>query len=41
MLRLWPLVSPNGGIGMVDYPGRLAWYELITTDMAAAQAFYS
>jgi predicted enzyme related to lactoylglutathione lyase len=25
---------------MVDYPGRFAWYELITTDMAAAKAFY-
>jgi predicted enzyme related to lactoylglutathione lyase len=25
---------------MVDYPGRFVWYELITTDMAAAQAFY-
>jgi len=26
---------------MVDYPGRFVWYELITTDMAAAKAFYS
>jgi predicted enzyme related to lactoylglutathione lyase len=26
---------------MVDYPGRFAWYELITTDMAAASAFYA
>ena len=26
---------------MVDNPGRFVWYELITTDMAAAQAFYS
>ena len=26
---------------MVDYHGRFAWYELITTDMAAAQAFYT
>lgn len=26
---------------MVDYPGRFAWYELITTDMAAAEAFYA
>jgi uncharacterized protein len=26
---------------MVDYPGRFAWYELITTDTAGAKAFYS
>jgi uncharacterized protein len=26
---------------MVDYPGHFAWYELITTDMASAKAFYS
>jgi predicted enzyme related to lactoylglutathione lyase len=26
---------------MVDYHGRFAWYELITTDVAAAQAFYA
>jgi predicted enzyme related to lactoylglutathione lyase len=26
---------------MVDYPGYFLWYELITTDMAAAQAFYT
>ncbi|THD70276.1 MAG: VOC family protein [Bradyrhizobium sp.] len=26
---------------MVDYPGPFVWYELITTDMAAAKAFYS
>jgi uncharacterized protein len=26
---------------MVDYSGHFAWYELITTDMAAAKAFYS
>jgi predicted enzyme related to lactoylglutathione lyase len=26
---------------MVDYAGRFVWYELITTDMAAAKAFYS
>ncbi|MDR3484010.1 MAG: VOC family protein [Bradyrhizobium sp.] len=26
---------------MVDYHGRFAWYELITTDVAAAQAFYT
>jgi predicted enzyme related to lactoylglutathione lyase len=26
---------------MVDYHGRFAWYELITTDMAAAEAFYT
>lgn len=26
---------------MVDYHGRFAWYELMTTDMAAAKAFYA
>ena len=26
---------------MVDYHGRFAWYELITTDVAAAGAFYA
>ena len=26
---------------MVDHHGRFAWYELITTDVAAAQAFYT
>src|SRR5260370_124198 len=26
---------------MVDNPGRFTWYELITTDMAAARAFYA
>jgi len=26
---------------MVDYPGRFAWYELITTDTAGARAFYA
>ncbi|HLX16684.1 MAG TPA: VOC family protein [Bradyrhizobium sp.] len=25
---------------MVDYPGSFAWYELITTDLAAAETFY-
>jgi uncharacterized protein len=31
----------NGETGMVDYPGRFVWYELMTTDMAAASAFYA
>ena len=26
---------------MAGYHGRFIWYELITTDMAAASAFYS
>jgi uncharacterized protein len=26
---------------MVDYPGRFGWYELITTDIAGAKAFYA
>ena len=25
---------------MVDYPGCFAWYELMTTDVGAAEAFY-
>jgi len=25
---------------LVDYPGSFAWYELITTDLAAAETFY-
>jgi predicted enzyme related to lactoylglutathione lyase len=29
------------GGGMVDHPGRFAWYELVTTDVAAARAFYA
>jgi uncharacterized protein len=35
------LADSNGGTGMVDDPGHFVWYELITTDMAAAQAFYT
>lgn len=34
-------VGSNGETDMVDYPGHFAWYELITTDMAAAKAFYA
>ena len=26
---------------MVDYRGRFVWYELMTTDMEAAKAFYT
>jgi predicted enzyme related to lactoylglutathione lyase len=26
---------------VVDFHGRFAWYELVTTDMAAAKAFYT
>jgi predicted enzyme related to lactoylglutathione lyase len=26
---------------VVEYPGRFAWYELMTTDIAAAKAFYT
>jgi predicted enzyme related to lactoylglutathione lyase len=35
------LADSNGETGMVDYPGRFVWCELMTTDMAAAQAFYA
>jgi predicted enzyme related to lactoylglutathione lyase len=31
----------NGEAGMVDYHGRFVWYELMTTDVAAARSFYS
>ncbi|NEU97436.1 VOC family protein [Bradyrhizobium sp. UFLA 03-164] len=30
----------NREISLVDQPGRFAWYELLTTDMRAAGAFY-
>jgi predicted enzyme related to lactoylglutathione lyase len=30
----------NGEIGVVDHQGRFVWYELLTTDVAAAKAFY-
>jgi predicted enzyme related to lactoylglutathione lyase len=32
--------SVNGEIGVADQPGRFAWYELLTTDVASAGAFY-
>jgi uncharacterized protein len=32
--------GPNGQADMVDHHGRFAWYELMTTDMAGARAFY-
>jgi len=38
-LRLF--ASSNGEADMVDCHGCFAWYELITTDMAAAKAFYA
>jgi uncharacterized protein len=34
------LASANGESDVVDYPGCFAWYELMTTDMAAAETFY-
>jgi uncharacterized protein len=34
------LAAANGESDLVDYPGCFAWYELITTDMAAAKTFY-
>jgi uncharacterized protein len=33
--------AQNGDVGMVDYQGRFTWYELMTTDMAAARVFYA
>jgi uncharacterized protein len=35
------LQARNGETDMVDYHGRFAWYELMTTDMAGARAFYA
>ena len=40
-MRARLFAGSNGETDMVDYPGRFAWYELITTDMAAAKAFYA
>jgi predicted enzyme related to lactoylglutathione lyase len=34
------LSTPERRLGLVDQPGRFAWYELLTTDVAAAGAFY-
>jgi predicted enzyme related to lactoylglutathione lyase len=34
-------VDSNGEADMVDYHGRFVWYELMTTDTAAAKAFYA
>jgi uncharacterized protein len=31
----------DGDTSVVDYQGRFVWYELITTDVAAARAFYT
>src|SRR5882757_7111183 len=40
-----PMLRRNAGAtekqDMVDYHGRFVWYELMTTDMAAARAFYA
>jgi predicted enzyme related to lactoylglutathione lyase len=35
------VAGSHGETDMVDYPGRFAWYELITTDIAGAKAFYT
>ena len=39
MLRYF--AGANGETDVVDCPGCFAWYELITTDTAAAEAFYA
>jgi predicted enzyme related to lactoylglutathione lyase len=31
----------DGDASVIDYQGRFVWYELITTDFAAARAFYT
>jgi predicted enzyme related to lactoylglutathione lyase len=35
------LAGLNGETDVVEYHGRFAWYELMTTDVAAARAFYA
>jgi predicted enzyme related to lactoylglutathione lyase len=35
------LAGSNGETVVVEYHGRFAWYELMTTDVAAARAFYA
>jgi predicted enzyme related to lactoylglutathione lyase len=35
------LACASGEIDLIDDRGRFVWYELMTTDMAAAKAFYS
>jgi predicted enzyme related to lactoylglutathione lyase len=34
------LAGANGESDVVDYPGCFGWYELMTTDMTAAERFY-
>ena len=41
MGRWADLDSPNEKTGMADSHGRFVWYELTTTDMEAAKAFYA
>jgi uncharacterized protein len=38
-LRLF--AGASGAIDLIGNPGRFVWYELMTTDMVAAKAFYS
>jgi len=39
-LRVESLAGPNGDEDMVQSPGCFVWYELMTTDMKGARAFY-
>jgi predicted enzyme related to lactoylglutathione lyase len=38
--RRWPFIAERRN-DVADYQGRFTWYELMTTDMAAARAFYA
>ena len=36
-----PLLGSKGESNMVEHHGSFVWYELMTTDMAAAATFYA
>ena len=41
MRRCDVFAAANGEPDLVDFPGCFVWYELLTTDVAAAKAFYN
>src|SRR5260370_38896902 len=40
MLQRGGLRLKTGELALIDHHGRFVWYELLTTDIAAAKAFY-